>query len=92
MICSLSVNVFVINRAIKFARLILTQEQAIEESLDGINDAYANVGKILQLPLATNDPKVIQIHRELKRTHDYILYVANRLTDGWSNPTKDNDG
>ena len=83
-VISLIVNVAFIDRWIKLARLVLKQEENIEECLDKLNSVYENVGKILQLPLATNDPKVVQIHRELKQAHDCVLIVANRLTFGWS--------
>ncbi len=84
LILSLALNALLIDRWVKLGRVVLKQEEDIEECLDGLNDVYGNVGKILQLPLATNDPKVMQIHRELKRAHDYVLVVASRLTSGWS--------
>jgi hypothetical protein len=89
LVISVAVNVVVINRWYKLARAVLGHEEAIEECLDGINSVYVNVDKILQSPLATNDPKVMQIHRELKRAHDYLLYIANRLTSGWSDQKED---
>lgn len=89
LVLSLAVNVVVINRWYKLARVVLGHEEAIEECLDGINNVYGNVDKILQSPLATNDPKVVQIHRELKRVHDYLLHIANRLTSGWSDQKED---
>jgi hypothetical protein len=79
----------VIHRWYKLARIVLGHEEVIESCLDGINSVYINVDKILQSPLATNDPKVTQIHRELKRAHDYLLEVANRLTSGWSDQKVD---
>ena len=89
LILSVVLNVVVINHWYKLARVVLGHEEAIEECLDGINSVYGNVDKILQSPLATNDPKVVQIHRELKRAHDYLLYIANRLTSGWSDQKED---
>lgn len=89
LILSLILNVIVFHRWFKLARIVLDHETAIEECLDGINNVYQNVDKILQTPLATNDPKVLQIHRELKRAHEYLLYVANRLTSGWLNQKED---
>lgn len=89
LVLSVALNVVVIHRWYKLARVVLGHEEAIEECLDGINNVYGNVDKILQSPLATNDPKVMQIHRELKRAHDYLLYIANRLTSGWSGQKED---
>lgn len=89
LVLSLALNGVVLHRWYKLARLVLTHEEAIEDCLDGINNVYVNVDKILQSPLATNDPKVTQIHRELKRAHDYLLLIANRLTSGWSDQKED---
>ncbi len=89
LLLSVALNVVVINRWYKLARLVLGLEQTIEDCLDGINNVYGNVDKILQSPLATNDPKVMQIHLQLKRAHDYLLHVANRLTSGWSDQKED---
>lgn len=88
-IISIALNILIFQRWLKLAKLVLNHEVAIEECLDGINNVYSNVDKILQSPLATNDPKVTQIHRELKRAHEYILQIANRLTSGWSSPKED---
>lgn len=91
LLLSLALNVYVIYKAVNFARILLKQEESLEECLDGIDEVYKNVGKILELPLATNDPKVFQIHRQLKQAHAYLLHVANRLTSGWSE-NKENIG
>lgn len=85
---SIALNVIVIFRWYKLARIVLGHEEAIEECLDGIDVAYSNIDKILQSPLATNDPKVLQIHHELRRVHHYLLQIANRLSTGWSNQTE----
>lgn len=84
LVASLAVNVVVIERFVKLAKLILRQEEAVEQCLDGLDEVYLGVGKILQLPLATNDPKVVEIHQQLKRAHGCVLRVANRLTSGWT--------
>lgn len=82
LLLSIALNVYMSLKAIKFARILLQQEESLEECLDGIDSVYKDVGKILELPLATNDPKVFQIHRQLKQAHAYLLVVANRLTYG----------
>ncbi len=71
-------------RALKLDIALLDGVDAIEESLDKINEVYGTVGRILQSPLATNDPKVVQIHKELKRVHDSLLVVADRLVSSWN--------
>lgn len=84
---SLTWNVIATRRAIKLDNSLIEGAESVEDCLDKINDVYGNVGKILQSPLATNDPKVVQIHKELKRVHDSLLVVADRLVSSWN---KDN--
>ncbi len=83
LIVSLGVNVYFGRICFKLARVILSFEESLEECLDGLDDVYAKVGKILQSPLATDDPQVIQIHKELKRAHGFVLNAANILIENW---------
>jgi len=85
LITSLAWSVIVTRRALAIDRTLLAGAEAVEDCLDAINVSYGVVGKIVQLPLATNDPKVIQIHRELKRVHGNLLAVATRLEKSWNN-------
>ncbi len=68
---------------VKLAKVIFKMETALENTLDVIDVAYRNVGKILQLPLASNDVKVMRIHSELKEVHETLLRVANQLVSSW---------
>ena len=85
---SVALNVIVIFRWYRLARVVLLHEETIENCLDDIDVVYSNIDKILQSPLATNDPKVLQIHHEFRRVHHYLLQIANRLSSGWSNQTE----
>jgi hypothetical protein len=78
-------------RALKLDNALLDGVEAVEEALDKINEVYGNVGRILQSPLATNDPKVVQIHKELKRVHNSLLIVADRLVSSWNKNEQDED-
>ncbi len=82
---SLAGNVYITQRALKINNTAHIGALAVEECLDSINLSYGIVGKILQLPLASNDSKVIQIHKELKRVHGNLLVVANKLAQSWNN-------
>ncbi len=91
-ICILSVlltaslvgNILVLRKALTINDKLIAGGEIIEECLDTIDSSYKNVGRILQLPLASNDSKVVQIHKELKRVHDNLLSVANRLVSTWN--------
>lgn len=78
-------------RALKLDNALIDGVDVVEQALDKINEVYGNVGRILQSPLATNDPKVVQIHKELKRVHDSLLVVADRLVSSWNKNEQDED-
>lgn len=87
---SLTWNVIATRRALALDNLLIEGVEALEDSLDELNKAYGTVGKITQSPLASNDPKIVQIHKELKRVHDTLLVVADRLVSSWNkNEQKD---
>ncbi len=97
LVASLVGNALVTLRALKISNTMYVGGLAVEEALDSINRSYEIIGKILELPLATNDPKVIQIHKEFKRVHNHLLIVASRLEKSWNNeyeekvPANDHD-
>lgn len=66
---------------IKFALIIVRMQETIESSLDVIDVKYANVSKILEIPLFFDSPEIKSVLRELEDTRDSLLYVANELTN-----------
>lgn len=81
---SLTGNVLITRQALKINRTLHAGGQAVEQYLDLLDVSYGIVGRILQMPLASNDNKVIQIHKELKRVHANLLVVAARLAHAWN--------
>ena len=65
--------------ALKFARTIIRVEDAIEVSLDVLNDRYGTINKILETPLFYNSPEVRQVLNDISLSRDSILYVANTM-------------
>ena len=65
----------------KFARLILAMEDALELSLDILDERYKNMHKILEKPIFFDSLEVRQCVNEIKKARSAILYVANVLTD-----------
>lgn len=92
LIPSLVLNYLVVTKAVRLNETLLIGSESIEEALDEINDAYGTVGRILQSPLAANDPKIVQIHKELKRVHVKLLAVADRLVSSWNEDEEDTTG
>ena len=63
----------------KFARVLLRMEDAIEESLDRLDDRYVSITKILEVPLFYDSPQVKQVVEDIKACRQSILFVANQI-------------
>lgn len=64
----------------RFAKLIFIMEDAIEESLDDLDQRYTRIQKILDTPLFFDSPQIRQVLEDIKSSRDAILLVANKLT------------
>jgi hypothetical protein len=63
----------------KFARTILLVEDAIESSLDVLDQKYSSLNEILETPLFYNSPEIQKVLREITGARDSILIIANDL-------------
>ena len=68
--------------AYKFAIIILRIEDAIEVSLDVLDERYSSITKVLDIPLFADSPEIKQVHNDIKKSRESILEIANILTDG----------
>ena len=66
--------------AIKFALIIIKVQDATEEALDLLDESYKKINEILQRPLFYDSLEVRQVLREIQRSQDAVLIVANELT------------
>ena len=66
----------------KFAIVILKIEDALEVSLDLLDERYSSITKVLEIPLFADSPEIKQVHNDIKKTRESILEIANILTDG----------
>ena len=64
---------------IKFAMIIISMQEVIEESLDIIDEKYNNLSNILDIPLFHNNTEIKNAIREVQETRDVLLYIANQL-------------
>lgn len=64
---------------IKFALIIISMQEAIEESLDVIDEKYSNLSKILEIPIFYNNTEIKNAISEVQETRDVLLYIANQL-------------
>lgn len=74
----------------KFARVILRVEDAVEESLDNLDERYTSIQKVLDTPLFFDSPQVRQVISDITLSRDAILYVANQLADIDNGEKKEN--
>ena len=63
----------------KFAKIIIQMEDALEASLDILDERYASITEVLQTPLFYDSPQVRRVVEDLKKSRDAILYVANQI-------------
>jgi hypothetical protein len=59
--------------------LVLKMEDALEESLDILDERYASIQTVLEIPLFADSPEIRQVHTDLRRSRDCILEIANAL-------------
>jgi len=65
--------------AIRFAMIILNVTDAVEESLDVLDERYRSISKILEIPLFYDSKEVRQVLQDVKLSRDAVLYIANQL-------------
>jgi hypothetical protein len=66
--------------AYKNAMIIFRVQDAIEESLDILDNRYESISKILKIPLFYDSPEIKNAVNDISKSRDAILYVANQLT------------
>tara|TARA_Y100000034_G_C6770821_1_gene343875 strand:- start:167 stop:481 length:315 start_codon:yes stop_codon:yes gene_type:complete len=74
-----TIAIFSFYYCIKFALVIIKMQEAIEESLDIIDEKYNRLNKILEIPIFYNSPEVKSVIAEIQDTRDVLLYIANQL-------------
>ena len=72
--------VFVSFFCIRFALIIINIQEALEESLDIIDEKYQSLSRILEIPVFFNNPEIKRVVNDLEDTKDSLLYIANQLT------------
>ncbi len=65
----------------KFAMIIIRTQDVIEESLDILDDKYAKISEILNIPIFFDSKEVRDVLYEIKGVKDSILAIAQKLTN-----------
>ena len=63
----------------KFGRSLIRMEDALEESLDRLDERYESISKVLEIPLFYDSPQIRQVVSDIKACQQSILYVANEI-------------
>lgn len=71
----------------KLGKIILEMEDAIEQSLDELDQIYARISKILEIPIFFDSIEVRQVIADIDNARGVVLKIANNL----SSPIKDED-
>ena len=76
---------------VKFANIILNVEDAIEESLDVLDENFLQLQTLSEKDIFFDSPEVRQAVSTISSSKDAILYVANILASIDSNAIQDSD-
>jgi len=63
----------------KFGRTLIRMEDALEESLDKLDQRYVSISQVLEIPLFYDSPQIRQVVSDIKECQDSILFVANEI-------------
>jgi len=63
----------------KFGRTLIRMEDALEQSLDKLDDRYESISKVLEIPLFYDSPQIRQVVSDIKECQNSILFVANEI-------------
>ena len=64
----------------QFSVIIIGVEDAIEDSLDILNQRYSSMNEVLQKPVFFDSLEVRQVISDIRECHSSILVIANKLT------------
>lgn len=66
--------------SVKFGLLILRVQDAIEDSLDELDDSFKELSGILKKPIFFDSVEVRQCISEISRVRNNVIKIADRLT------------
>ena len=76
----LSLSIFLAWKLYQFSIVLMDVEDAIEESLDILNERYGKMNEILEKPVFFDSVEVRQVIADIRDCHRAILIIANKLT------------
>jgi len=76
----LTLSIFLAWKLYQFSIVLMDVEDAIEESLDILNERYGKMNEILEKPVFFDSVEVRQVIADIRECHRAILIIANKLT------------
>jgi len=64
----------------QFSLVLIDVEDAIEESLEILDEKYRSMNEIVQKPVFFDSVEVRQVIADIKDCHRAVLIIANKLT------------
>ncbi len=64
---------------IRFGLIILKMQDAIENSLEKLDESYSSMSQTLQTPLFFDNPEVKKVLSDINQSRDAVLYVAGQM-------------
>ena len=64
---------------VRFGMIILKMQDAIEDSLEKLDESYASMTQTLQTPLFFDNAEVKKVLSDINQSRDAVLYVAGQL-------------
>jgi len=76
----LSATSFFAYHAYRLGRTVLLLQDAIEESLDVLDERFKTMSEVLEKPVFFDSLEVRQVIEDIRTSRDAVLYVANQLS------------
>ena len=76
----LSLSIFLGWKLYQFSIIIMDIEDAVEESLDVLNEKYGKMNQVIQKPVFFDSIEIRQVIADIRECHNAILVIANKLT------------
>ena len=76
----LTLSIFLAWKLYQFSIVLMDVEDAIEESLDILNERYGKMNEILEKPVFFDSVEVRQVISDIRECHRAVLIIANKLT------------
>ena len=73
------VCVLLLYKLYKYSLIILDMEEAVEKSIDILNDRVENMEKILQKEVFFDSIEVRQVINDIRLSRDAVLFVSSSL-------------